>query len=68
MDEFLKHRHTDTKSQKSVDFGLLGPCLPGGPNDTQKVITDIEQHIEYPCYHIRTIQSLKDKQLNEMYK
>ena len=37
---------------------------PGGPNDTQRIITNQKQQIKYPCYRIRDTQSLKDKQIH----
>ena len=38
---------------------------PGGPNDTQRIITNQKQQIKYPCYRIRDTQSLKDKQIHD---
>ena len=42
-----------------------GDSDPGGPNDTQRIITNQKQQIEYPCYRIRDAQSLKDKQMHD---
>ena len=42
-----------------------GDSDPGGPNDTQRIITNQKQHIKYPCYRIRDTQSLKDKQMHD---
>ena len=42
-----------------------GDSDPGGPNDTQRIITNQKQQIKYPCYRIRDTQSLKDKQIHD---
>ena len=42
-----------------------GDSDPGGPNDTQRIITNQKQQIKYPCYRIRDTQSLKDKQMHD---